>query len=135
MNDKQKIKRYLNNRLISENVFWSFDKSSCENISDWNLIKYVLIHLDLEDINKLFEIFSKKKIKKVWLEELVPQGDFYINMNFCFALLYFGIKKPKQYLKTMETKHLQKLLNDERIKRKNYLYISVKILIFNTEKW
>ncbi len=103
------IKTYLEKQLQEANAFWSFDKSSCHDLSDRDLIRYVLIHLDLEDINYLFELYPKKLIKQVWLEELVPQGDFLISMNLCFAVVYFGIKKPIQYLKSMETRHFNKL--------------------------
>ena len=85
------IKTYLLNRLLQEHALWSYDKDSVADISDWNLIKFVLIHLDLADINWLFEIYSKRQIKKVWLKELVRQGDFLRNMNLAFALLYFGL--------------------------------------------
>ena len=104
---KNDIKAYLEKRLMEEISFWSFEKSSCRNLSDWNLIKYVLLRLDLDDIKYLFQLYPKEKIKHVWLQELVPQGDFLLAMNICFALLYFGAKKPRQYVKTMETKILK----------------------------
>ena len=107
---KDDIRQYLEKRLMEENSFWSFEKSSCQNLSDWNLIKYVLIRLDLDDIKYLFQLYPKEKIKQVWLQlqELVPQGDFLLAMNICFALLYFGARNPHQYVKTMETKILNK---------------------------
>ncbi|MCC8094777.1 MAG: hypothetical protein LIP05_05115 [Tannerellaceae bacterium] len=109
MKSAKEIKSYLEKRLLAENAFWSYEKDSCRNLSDRNLIKYVLIHLDIEDINLLFQIYPKSKIKKIWLEELVPQGDYLINMNLCFAVIYFNIKNPKQYLKSMETRHFNKI--------------------------
>ncbi|MCD8044004.1 MAG: hypothetical protein LUH10_13165 [Tannerellaceae bacterium] len=109
MKSVKEIKSYLEKRLLEENAFWSYEKDSCRNLSDTNLIKYVLIYLDIEDINLVFQIYPKSKIKKVWLEELVPQGDYLINMNLCFAVIYFNIKKPKQYLKSMETRHFNKI--------------------------
>jgi len=108
MQSHDDIKRYLGKRLIEEHSFWSFEKSSCENLSDWNLIKYVMLRLDLDDIKYLFQIYPKEKVKQVWLQELVPQGDFLMAMNTCFALLYFGARKPRQYVKTMETRMLKK---------------------------
>jgi len=108
MKPKENIKPYLEKRLMEEHSFWSFEKSSCQNLSDWNLIKYVLLRLDLDDINYLFKLYPKEKIKEVWLQELVPQGDFLLTMNLCFALLYFDAKKPRQYVKAMETKILNK---------------------------
>ena len=107
--DKKDIKAYLEQRLHKEVAFWSYDKASCHDLPDEQLIKYVLIHLDLDDINYLFQIYPKTKIKRVWLDELVPQGDYLLSMNLCFAFLYFDIKKPLQYLKSMETRHFNKL--------------------------
>ena len=108
MKPKENIKQYLEKRLMEEHSFWSFEKSSCQNLSDWNLIKYVLLRLDLDDINYLFKLYPKGKIKEVWLQELVPQGDFLLAMNLCFALVYFDAKNPRQYVKTMETRILNK---------------------------
>ena len=108
MTPKKNIKLYLKKRLMEEHSFWSFEKLSCQNLSDWNLIKYVLLRLDLDDIKYLFELYPKEKIKEVWLQELVPQGDYLLAMNTCFALLYFDAKNPRQYVKTMETKILNK---------------------------
>jgi hypothetical protein len=110
MQSSDEIKRYLEKRLIEEKSFWSFEKSSCQNLSDWNLIKYVLIRLDLDDIKYLFQLYPKRKIKEVWLEELVPQGDYLLSMNICFALIYYREKKPRQYVRSMETKILNKRL-------------------------
>ncbi len=109
MKSKQDIKLHLEEKLHKANAFWSYEKDSCRNLSDKDLIKYVLIHLDLDDIHLLFDIYPKKQVKMVWLDELVPQGDYLISMNLCFALLYFDIKKPLQYLKSMETRHFNKI--------------------------
>jgi hypothetical protein len=111
MQSNDEIKKYLEKRLIEEKSFWSFEKLSCQNLSDWNLIKYVLIRLDLDDIKYLFQLYPKRKIKEVWLEELVPQGDYLLSMNICFALIYFGAKRPRQYVKSMETRILNKRMN------------------------
>jgi len=105
---EENIKKYLGKKLMKENSFWSFDKLSCKNLSDWNLIKYVMLHLDLNDIKYLFQLYPKEQIKKVWLMELVPQGDYLLAMNICFALLFFDARNPRQYIKTMETRMLKK---------------------------
>jgi hypothetical protein len=108
MKSNNDIRAYLEKRLMNENSFWSFEKISCKKLSDWNLIKYVMLRLDLEDIKYLFQLYPKEIIKQVWLQELVSQGDYLLSMNICFALLFFGAKKPRQYVKTMETKILKK---------------------------
>jgi hypothetical protein len=110
MQTRDEIKRYLEKRLTENHAFWSFQKDSTADLSDRNLIKYVMIHLDLDDINYLFQIYPKKKIKQVWTEELIPQGDFLIAMNLCFALLYFDAKNPRQYVKSLATRQFNKRL-------------------------
>lgn len=109
MKTEHNIKPYLEQKLHKANAFWSFEKKSCHDLSDNDLIKYVMTYLDLEDIKLLFNIYTKKQIKQVWLNELVPQGDYLISMNLCFALLFFDIKRPLQYLKSMETLHFRKI--------------------------
>ncbi|GHV29037.1 hypothetical protein FACS1894176_11640 [Bacteroidia bacterium] len=104
--EKEKIKAELLKRLHDHHAFWSYDKRYCQTLSDWNLIKFVLIHLDLEDIDLLFKIYPKSTVKQVWMKELAIQGDYLRNMNICFANLYFNIKHPVPYLKSMETRHI-----------------------------
>ncbi|GHV40585.1 hypothetical protein FACS1894179_07340 [Bacteroidia bacterium] len=111
MEKKAQIKKQLEKKLLNANAFWSYNKDSCKNLSDRNLIKFVLINLDIDDINLLFEIYPKSKVKEVWLKELVPQGDFLKSMNICYAIIYFDIKKPLQYLRSMETRHFNKIAN------------------------
>ncbi|KAA6301986.1 MAG: hypothetical protein EZS26_001802 [Candidatus Ordinivivax streblomastigis] len=108
--DTQSVKNMLLKQLKDAAVFWSYDKNF-DTISDWNLIKLVLIHLDLDSINLLFQIFPQKQIKRVWLDELVIQGDYLKNMNLCFANLYFNVKEPVRYLKRIETYKRNRLWN------------------------
>lgn len=112
MKSESEIKRYLEQKLHNVNAFWSYEKELCHDLSDSDLIKYSMTYLDLNDIQLLFKIYPKKKIKQIWLDELVPQGDYLISMNLCFALLFFDIKKPLQYLKSMETRHFKKIAQD-----------------------
>ncbi len=109
MENRADIKKHLEKQLHKANAFWSFDTGSCWHLSDRDLIRYVLTYLDLEDINRLFELYPKQQIKKIWLEELVPQGNYLISMNLSLALLYFDVKRPLQYLKSMETRHFKKI--------------------------
>jgi hypothetical protein len=104
--NREGIKSYLMRQLWKERAFWSFDKASCRDLSDRNLIKYVLIHLDLKDTDRLFDLYPKRLIKRVWRDELVPQGDYLLSMNLCYALLYFDAKRPAQYLKSLTTRHI-----------------------------
>ena len=107
---KKEVKQNLLDQLKKEHCSWSFNESSMQQIPDDVLIEKVLVYLDLPDIDKLFTIFSFKKVKRVWLEQLVPQQDYYHSLNRFLAWWYFGIKNPDTYLKAMNTRHLNKWL-------------------------
>lgn len=97
----------LSQKLIRRNSFWSV-KVPLE-IPDDILIEKTLIYLDLEDINRLFRLFSSKKIKQVWRSRVVTQGDYYRALNKLLAWMYFDIKNPDRYLKATMTKHLNQM--------------------------
>lgn len=103
------IRKDLFRKLKKEHCFWSYDPASVTSISDELLIELVMMHLDLDDIDKLFWIFPKKKVKQCWLERLVPQGDRLYPMNVLFAIYYFKIKRPNAYVKAMGTRYLNKI--------------------------
>ena len=79
------------------------------DIPDDMLIEKTLLHLDLEEINQLFLIYPFKKIKQVWLDYLVPQAEYLYTLNRFFAWYYFKAKKPDAYIKSMATRHLNKM--------------------------
>ena len=57
------VKQELLAKLKQEHCFWSYNESSVNEVSDEILIEKTLLHLDLEEINQLFQIFSFKKIR------------------------------------------------------------------------
>lgn len=107
---KQKIKNELIEQLSAVNAFWSYADVSKEDIPDDELIEKVFIHLDLADIAKLFELYQRDYIRKIWKEKMVIQGDYLFDLNVMIALYYFNIKQPEKYLKRVEREHLKKLL-------------------------
>ena len=50
------IRPYLIQKLNDEHRFWSWETDSICDVPDDSLIEKVLIYLDLDDINKLFQI-------------------------------------------------------------------------------
>lgn len=103
------IKQDLLVKLKQEHCFWSYDESSVQDIPDDMLIEKTLLYLDLKEINSLFRIFPFRKIKKVWLEHLVPQGEYLYTLNRFFAWYYFKAKNPDAYVKSMATRHFNKM--------------------------
>lgn len=106
-------KSLLLKRLKEENAFWSYDEDSIilDNIHDEQLIALTMRHLDLDEIRHLFNIFSFKKIKDAWKKILVPEGEYLYTMNRFFAWYYFKAKNPDAYLKSLQTRHLKRLIN------------------------
>ena len=105
-----KLKSELLRKLKDENCFWSYDLSKMDNISDEALIEHVLLYLDIEDINQLFPLFGYKKVKRVWLDHVAPQGEMFRTYNILYAWYYFGVKRPEAYIKSIETRHINKRL-------------------------
>lgn len=111
-NNPMKIKAFLLDKLKNEKAFWSYEQSyfTIDSIPDELLIALTLRHLDLEEIDLLYDIYSPRRIKEAWINQLVPEGDYLRALNRFIAWFYFKIKNPDRYLKILEAKHLNKLL-------------------------
>ena len=107
---KDNVRQQLFRKLKKENCFWSYDVSKMKSISDEALIEHVMLYLDIEDINILFPLFGFKKVKRVWLDRVAPQGEMFRAFNILYAWYYFGAKRPEAYVKSIETRHLNRLL-------------------------
>lgn len=107
------IRSQLFRQLEEERAFWSYDSSSVRGIgvSDDELIALTMRYLDLPEIALLFEIFSYRKIKAAWRRILVPEGEYLYTLNRFFAWYYFKAKNPDAYLKSLETRRLNRLFN------------------------
>lgn len=110
------IKQSLLAQLKEERAFWSYNPDSIKlsNLGDDLLIAMTMRYLDLKEINMLFSIFSRKKIKSAWRALLVPEGDYLRTLNRFFAWYYFKAKYPDAYLKSLQTRHLNKMFSNER---------------------
>ena len=108
--NKAEVKRGLINHLKKANAFWSYQADAIKDVPDDILVELVMLHLDLDDINKLFDIYSYKFVKKAWIENVVAQGERYYNLNYFFAWYYFHAKQPRSYVKSMATRQLNKRL-------------------------
>lgn len=96
---KEILRQQIAAKLIDRKLFWSYSDVKSSDISDEILIEKALIYLDIDDIDCLFRIFSRSKIREIWLKEVVIQAPFYHSMNILLAYLYFHIKKPEDYIK------------------------------------
>lgn len=105
------VREQLFRKLKEENCFWSYDVSKMKTISDEALIEHVMLYLDIDDINKLFALFGYKKVKRVWLDRVAPQGEMFRQFNILYAWYYFGAKRPEAYVKSIETRHINRLMS------------------------
>ena len=99
------IKKQLLAKLKQEHCLWSYTEDTVSNISDDILIEKTLLHLDLEDIDQLFKIYSFHKVKGVWLDHLIPQEEYLYTLNRFFAWYYFKVKNPDRYIKSIITRY------------------------------
>lgn len=106
---KDEIRYGLLEKLKAENCFWSYDPTSWDQATDDQLIEKTLIYLDLPEIDRLFALFDRKKVKQVWLRRMVPQGEYLYALNRFLAWYYFQVKRPDQYLKAQETRYWNRL--------------------------
>ena len=104
------VKQYLFRRLKEENSLWSYDVSKIKSISDEALIEHVMLYLDIDDINRLFPLYGYKKVKRVWLDRVAPQGAMFRAYNILYAWYYFGAKRPEAYVKSIETRHINRIM-------------------------
>ncbi len=92
---KDSVSQQLFRKLKKENCFWSYDMSKMKSISDEALIEHVLLYLDIDDINKLFPLLGCKRVKRVWLDHVAPQGEMFRTINILYAWYYIGAKRPE----------------------------------------
>ena len=108
--NKNQLRKGLEQKLIEENAFWSYDKSSIEIIPDDVLIEKVLLHLDIEDVQALFFLFPKKEIKKVWQDVVLPREPLYHNINKLYAFMFFDIEHADRYIRYYKNKHIKSIV-------------------------
>ncbi|MCH7658930.1 MAG: hypothetical protein IIB05_11515 [Bacteroidetes bacterium] len=106
---KNNIREQLIRELLKNRIFWSYKEPEPNSVDDAVLIEKTLIHLDIEDINKLFFLFPKVKIRSIWKERVVIRDAQYRSMNLLFAYLYFNLKNPDRYLKRRLKEHYKQL--------------------------
>jgi plasmid maintenance system antidote protein VapI len=116
---KSLIKKELCDKLLQKNAFWSYDLNSHEDIPDAELIEKCFMFLDMEDIDRMFEIYPRKFIFNIWKERMAIQGDYLLRLNIMIAMYYFDIKEPEKFLVRVERQHINKLTNDARINKEH----------------
>ncbi len=119
MQDEECIKKYqiglrhsMCMRLLEANAFWSYDNVEEVDVSDEDIIEKTLLLLDMDDISRLFELYSRKFVRKVWESRLACQGEYLHSLNMMIAQYYFNIQSPEQFLLRRESAHIHKVTQD-----------------------
>ena len=101
----------LLDKLKEERAFWSYapEAVSPETTNDSQLITMTLRYLDIDEINILFSLYPERVIRKAWIENLVPEGEYLFTLNRFLAWYYFKAKRPDSYIKGLITRHNNKL--------------------------
>ena len=93
----QNRKRAVLERIKAAGGFWSY-QGIPEHLDDDSIIEAALVHLELEDMPMLLNIWSRSHLKRVWKERLVSQGKRMNILNYILAVKLFGVKHPDNYL-------------------------------------
>ena len=94
-NEKQKL--FL--RTKQKGLFWSYDKKLVYSKDlDILLIENILKYGDIEELKKLFLLYGKRVIKKVWKEKLINDTHF-IKLNYFLARIFFGMNVEADFFK------------------------------------
>lgn len=107
------IKGQLVESLKREDAFWSYSPEAIapDGLTDEQLAALTMRYLDLDEIDLLYRIYPASKIKAAWKDILVPEGDYLYTLNRFLAWYYFKSKSPDSYLKSLQTRYLNRLLS------------------------
>lgn len=97
LQDVQKRKLGILEKVKAAGGLWSY-QGIPEHLDDDSIIEAALVHLDLEDMPMLFQIWSRAHIKRVWKERLVSQGRRMNILNYILAVKVFKVKHPDNYI-------------------------------------
>ena len=84
-------------KIKSNGGLWSYDGVP-DNLDEDAIIEAALMHLDLEDMSLVFQIWSRSHVKRVWKERMVSQGGRLGILNYILAVKVFAVNNPEKYL-------------------------------------
>lgn len=99
---KERLRNGLFIKLEKSNAFWSYSNVDVNSVSDEDIVEKTFIHLDLDDISSLFELYTTNFIRRVWEERMADQGEYMWSLNMMIAQCYFGIHDPETFLHKKE---------------------------------
>lgn len=86
-------------RLIKKNGgLWSYDMVRSDLPYDDVIVENALLHLELEEMHFLFEVYDHAYIRQVWEERMLSQGKRLNSLNLVLALTVFNVPNAKQFI-------------------------------------
>ncbi|RKX74496.1 MAG: hypothetical protein DRP87_16730 [Spirochaetes bacterium] len=83
-------KKELFSKTKQKGLFWSYDKDIQYDPSlDSALIETLLKYGDYSDIKKIFSLYGKRAVKKVWSDKMIDD-DRFIKVNYFLARVFSG---------------------------------------------
>lgn len=78
-----------------QQLFWYFDKSKLDSISDAVLVEFILNYGDLEAVKRLFEVLGKENVAKEFSKTIQNNRTNYFPQVSNFFNLYFRKYVPQ----------------------------------------
>jgi hypothetical protein len=92
-------------RVIAPQAFWSYAKIDPSKISSESLIEAVLLYGNDPLKSRLFALFSKNLIKKVWEQRLVIQDSRLHSLNRKIASKFLNLNNPENHIQLAYKKY------------------------------
>ncbi len=100
----RRIRRYCDKQELfsltkQKGLFWSYDnKLEYSQTLDDILIETLLKYGDFAELKKLFLLYGKRIVKKVWKEKLIDDTRF-SKLNYFLARIFFGMNVEADFFK------------------------------------
>ncbi len=100
----RRIRKYYDKQELfsltkQKGLFWSYDnKLEYSQTLDTILIETILKYGDFADLKKLFSLYGKRVVKKIWKEKLIGDTRF-SKLNYFLARVFFGMNVEADFFK------------------------------------
>ncbi len=101
--DIQKKKAEILNSVKKNGGLWSYQE--VPKLKDDDIIEEALLHLDFEEMPKIFDIWGRAHVKRIWKERLVSQGKRLNILNTLLGVIFFNIYNIEKYLLSHANHH------------------------------
>ena len=106
---KTMAKQLLFYKIKQQGLFWSYSKDiEYSEANDELIIEQVLKYGDFIDLKKIFSLYGKRAVKRIWIEKLVKDTRF-IKLNYFLARNFFGMDIEADFFKGGISDREQKL--------------------------